>query len=177
MKDKIDFEETLSKYGGEIYRYCFYKSGTDKDVADDAYSDFLFVMYKKWDKLRHGNELRAYMYRVAENCVKAELRKKKTRSFRTPSLDAALAEGTMLEEEYFDRYFESDTPEEEYIDRLEGTLSDGEREMFRLRYVEKLPLLEVAERLGTPYATVRYRALKLEDKLKKEIEKIFSEIP
>ena len=176
MKAKTDFEETLARHGTELYRYCYYKSGGDRAVADDAYSDVLLTLYKKWDKLSRGDGFVSYMYRVAENCVMAQLRRKKTRSFRTPSLDAAIAEGTLLDEAYFDRYFNDETDEEEYIRRLEALLSPDELELFRLRFCERLPLLEVAEHLKTPYATVRYRALKLEKKLRREITKIFSEI-
>ncbi len=173
MIDEKEFEELIQKYRAELYRYCLAVSGGDKSVADDAFSDMLKVVFEKWDSLEKGDGFRVYLYKTAKMCVTARLREKKWHNKHFQSLEAALAEGILTEKEYTDNYFADKTPIEVYISRIESTLVGEERTLFRLRYVEKKPLLEISDITSIPYSSLRYKYFKIEKRVREEIKKFF----
>lgn len=171
--DEKEFGELINKYRAELYRYCLALSNGDSVMADETFSDVLKVVYDKWDSLKKGERFRIYLYSTAKMCNKALRRKKKLHHKRYLSLDSALAEGVLTEDEYYDKYFTDDTPVEVYIKKIESVLSEEDRVLFSLRYIEKRTLLEISELTAVPYSTLRYRYFKLEKQVREEIRKIF----
>ena len=89
-------------------------------------------------------------------------------------MESAFAEGILTEEKYYDEYFSDDTPVEEYIKKIESELNAEDLKLFRLRYMEKRTINEIAEIQKIPYSTLRYRYFLLEKQIRKKIQKFFS---
>ena len=173
MKTDDSFTEFVNKYRTDIYRYCRSRTGNNTFLADEVFSAVLTVLYKKWDILENKGKLKAYAFRVADRCAKNIMKNQADYYSRNSSLEAALHDGILTDEEYYDRYFEDDTPLGEYVKRIESALDEEERLLFRMGFVEKKTAVEISRALDKPYTTVKYRLFKLESAVREEIKKIF----
>lgn len=170
MFDPIEYERIVDEYGLAVYRYCLYKL-QDEDLAQDTMADVLDILFRKWDKLDRGENIRAYLYRVADQCIKHNLSKYYqyySRHKPITTLDPNLLHGAC-----FDEYFkEEDIPEEEYMIRIRDSLPEKYRQLFTYRYIEKRTLVGIVELTGVPYSTLRGRFDMIEKLVRKEIKKI-----
>jgi DNA-directed RNA polymerase specialized sigma24 family protein len=71
----ILFNEILERYEKEIFNYCFQKLSHDKFMAEEVFDDVFMNLYKKWEHLVIGKDIRAYLYRTADILIKERLRK------------------------------------------------------------------------------------------------------
>src|SRR5215216_3622627 len=78
------FDDTLARYGAEIYRFALYLTRNRAD-ADDLYQETALKAYRAWDRLPCDANHRAWLYRIASNAFLSDKRK----SARLSSLDAA----------------------------------------------------------------------------------------
>ncbi len=160
--DEKVFIEAYDSYADALFRYCYFRV-YDRERARELMQE---TFLKAWEYLHKGNEienLRAFLYKVAHNvCVNEAIRSKSV------SLDE------MRETVGYDPEDKQElSPERQaegslLMERL-ALLSQTDRETLTLRYVEGLPVAEIATMLGeTPNATsVRiHRALA---RLKKEM--------
>jgi RNA polymerase sigma-70 factor (ECF subfamily) len=80
----VTFDETIARYGAEIYRFALHLTRNRVD-ADDLYQETAFKAYRAWDRLPCDANHRAWLYRIASNTFLSDKRK----SARLSSLDAA----------------------------------------------------------------------------------------
>lgn len=143
------FLKAYEEHSDALFRYCFFKLN-DRDRALDLLQD---TFTKTWQYLAEGKEidnLKAFLYRTANNQIIDEYRRKKA-----VSLDA-------MQEDGFDPEF---TGESSYFDRLDGEralallkhIPADYRDTLFMRYVEGLELREIALILGESENTVSVR--------------------
>jgi RNA polymerase sigma-70 factor (ECF subfamily) len=77
------FDETLARYGAEIYRFALHLTRNRPD-ADDLYQETALKAYRAWDRLPCDANHRAWLYRIASNTFLSDKRK----TSRLRSLDA-----------------------------------------------------------------------------------------
>ncbi len=77
------FDDTLARYGAEIYRFALHLTRNRSD-ADDLYQETALKAYRAWDRLPCDANHRAWFYRIASNTFLSDKRK----SNRLRSLDA-----------------------------------------------------------------------------------------
>jgi RNA polymerase sigma factor (sigma-70 family) len=77
------FDETLARYGAEIYRFALHLTRNRTD-ADDLYQETALKAYRAWDRLPCDANHRAWLYRIASNTFLSDKRK----TSRLRSLDA-----------------------------------------------------------------------------------------
>lgn len=166
---KARYEETVRHYSAEIYRYCLYKLNNDPHSAQDAVNGVMLILYEKWDSLDTADNIRAWLYRCADNMVKRKLTEQSKHLRHTVPL-----EDTDAEVGYEDDYF-SDEGElmESCINLIKSELSDEEFELFKLRYLEKKGLMQICSLKKIPFSTLRYRLSKIESKVRGIIRKNF----
>jgi RNA polymerase sigma-70 factor (ECF subfamily) len=80
----VTFDDTLARYGAEIYRFALHLTRNRTD-ADDLYQETALKAYRAWDRLPCDANHRAWLYRIASNTFLSDKRK----SARLSSLDAA----------------------------------------------------------------------------------------
>ncbi|MBQ8697296.1 MAG: sigma-70 family RNA polymerase sigma factor [Clostridia bacterium] len=165
---KERYEETVRCYATKIYRYCLYKLNSDPHVAQDAVNEVMLILYEKWEKLTPDN-IRAWLYRCADNVVKRKLSERSRHSNNTMPLED-VDDKIGYEDEYF-----SDEEElfKSCITLIKAELSDGEFELFKLRYLEKKGLMQICALKNVPFSTLRYRLSKIEPRVKEIIRKNF----
>lgn len=162
--EERQFEELVRQYSKELYRYCYSRLGSDKDLTDEAVNDVFLALYKKWDRLERGEKLRAWLYRTADYCIRHQ-RSQKQRYYQR---HCSLEESYMEDPSAFYRWEPQEDTEQE-LAALEQALPPMDRELFRLRFLEKLSLQELSQRAGIPYSTLRLRLLSLEATVRKMI--------
>ena len=77
------FDETLARFGAEIYRFALHLTRNRTD-ADDLYQETALKAYRAWDRLPCDANHRAWLYRIASNTFLSDKRK----TSRLRSLDA-----------------------------------------------------------------------------------------
>jgi RNA polymerase sigma factor (sigma-70 family) len=77
------FDETLARYGAEIYRFALHLTRNRSD-ADDLYQETALKAYRAWNRLPCDANHRAWLYRIASNTFLSDKRK----TSRLRSLDA-----------------------------------------------------------------------------------------
>lgn len=77
------FEDTLQRFGAEIYRFALYLTRNQPD-ADDLYQETAIKAFRAWDRLPCEANHRAWLYKIASNTFLSDKRK----AARVRSLDA-----------------------------------------------------------------------------------------
>src|SRR5918998_3314988 len=77
------FDDTLARYGAEIYRFALHLTRNRSD-ADDLYQETALKAYRAWSRLPCDANHRAWLYRIASNTFLSDKRK----TSRLRSLDA-----------------------------------------------------------------------------------------
>jgi RNA polymerase sigma factor (sigma-70 family) len=77
------FDETLARFGAEIYRFALHLTRNRTD-ADDLYQETALKAYRAWNRLPCDANHRAWLYRIASNTFLSDKRK----TSRLRSLDA-----------------------------------------------------------------------------------------
>ena len=146
----IDLEEQYDK----VYRYCYYRLGNVSRAEDITQETFL--RYLECDSYRDTGRPLAFLYTVARNLCIDELRKKNTEQ---------------LPEE-----FPGENPENGILDSIAlrqalGELSERERELVLLRYVNEVPVSVLAKFYGIS----RYALYRETKKILKKLERGLSD--
>ena len=72
----MKFDDVYQKCFEDMYRYCYYRNGGNRYLAEEAAKKTLDVMYAKWKTvgLYEEKRLYAWLYGVAENKMKEVMR-------------------------------------------------------------------------------------------------------
>lgn len=175
MFDLHEFEKIADKYRKSLFKYCYYRLNNDTTLTEETLNDIFMVLYRKWDELDLNKNIRAYLYRVADNCIKHNMESNNKYYSNVIPMDEAVEKHGLDDVGYFDDYFqemdEHDT--QEYICRIKALLPVEYQEIYDYRYIQKKTLTEISEIIGLPYSTLRLRLSKLEPLIRDEIKKIF----
>jgi RNA polymerase sigma factor (sigma-70 family) len=163
-KQEAVFIKAYDSYSDALFRFCYFKV-YDRELAKDMVQE---TFTRTWTELTKGKELvnpRAFLYTVAGNIVKDFWKKKK-----------ALPMGQLEDDEdgwIFDIKDESPGQEIEAevkrAVRMFQKLSDPDREVLTLRFIDGLPPKEIAEALGERENTVSVRLSRAVERLREII--------
>ena len=161
MNKAIDLEAQYDK----IYRYCYFKLHS-KEAAEDITQETFLRFWQSEGYQEKGKSL-AYLYTIARNLCINEFRK-------------ALGEGGPRETHFADTKMEDRHRGNHGEDKTEDVLlskillrqallelTEEEREILLLRYVNEVPVSVVGRMLGISRFTVRRRTLSALQQLRK----------
>jgi RNA polymerase sigma-70 factor, ECF subfamily len=133
------FWSLVEAHGDELLAHA--RRMTDEQSAEDVLQDALLRALRAYPRLRHGEHLRAWLYRVTTTTA-LDLHRRRRREVPTeePPVPA-------VEPEYDDGAFES----------LIAPLAPTARDALRLRFVEALDYDRIAAVLGTSPEAARQR--------------------
>ena len=130
------FNELYQQNADAIFRLCLFKV-SNKEVALDLSQD---IFAKTWAYLVKGNEvdnLRAFLFTVARNRIKDYYKKRKTITLQQANIDS-------VDDMLVTDSNSSDFAEISELLELIKTLPPEHAELLQLRYVEELPIEEIA---------------------------------
>lgn len=150
-----EFLAAYDQYADAIFRHCYFRV-FDRERGKDLMQE---VFLRAWEYLARGEKvlnMRAFLYRIANNLIVDESRKK-----REASLEK-------LQEDGFDPAKDETESMQNRIDRDKilatlGRLDECYRDILIMRYVNELTPAEIAALTGESANTVSvriYRALK-----------------
>ncbi|UPA22104.1 RNA polymerase sigma factor [Candidatus Peribacteria bacterium] len=150
-----EFLAAYDAYADAIFRHCYFRA-FDRERGKDLMQETFMRM---WGYLSKGGEvqnMRAFLYRIANNLLADEARKKKEMSLdklQEDGFDPGLDETPIMQSKI----------EHSRVMRSLTHLDDNYREMIVMRYVNELSPSEIAEVTGESANTVSvriYRGLK-----------------
>ena len=153
MNANTDMEQQFMKAYDElsdaIFRHCYFRIG-DRERAKDLMQD---TFTKSWQYINQGTQvsnLRAFLYKVANNLIIDEYRKKKELS-----LDTLMADG-------FDPGFDDRKKNEQDIDsrfvlNIVNKLEEKYRAIILMKYIDDLSIREIAKAIGESENNVSVR--------------------
>ena len=163
-KDKEAFVLAYDAYLDSIYRFIYFKVGS-QEVAEDITSQ---VFLKTWDYIQNNNlrdykTLKALLYKVARNTVIDHYRKESRKA--ESSLDTTVGDNNEVNiadpgQDILSKI--SAKADYEIVVLRMRDLKDEYREAIVLRYINELNIKEIAEVLDKSRGNVRvliYRAL------------------
>jgi RNA polymerase sigma-70 factor, ECF subfamily len=150
MRLEDEFLEAYDTYADAIFRHCYYRL-FDRERARDIMQDTFMRAWEYMGKGEKVDNIRALLYRIANNLIIDYVRKKKE-----TSLDA-------MQEDGFDPATDDDMAHA--AERLDGAqavqalqqLDDSHREVLVMRYVNGLEPAEIAKITGESANTVSVR--------------------
>jgi RNA polymerase sigma-70 factor (ECF subfamily) len=162
VTDTGGVEEWMRLYRGRVFRYILFAT-RDEDVAESLTQDCFLRAHGARTSFRGECAMSTWLMRIAVNLVRDHQRSMKLRFWkRAAMLDAS---------EMSDRLPDSGSSSEHRLIAQERvasvwraveTLSERQRSIFLLRFVEELELPEIAEAMRMNVNTVKshlYRAL------------------
>jgi len=157
--------EAYDSYSEALYRHCFFRVFSRARAEELVQETYL----RTWKYLREGKEIeniRAFLYRIANNLIIDDSRKRKEES-----LDALMEESDAFEPSYDGhKAIERNVLLNEIIAVIKK-LSPGDRELLISRYVDDLDPKEIAEILHTTANNVSVKLHRAMKSLKAFLEK------
>ena len=159
-----DFDAVVRLYWPKIFRFAL-ASLRDRDAAESLAQDCFLKAYRARQGFRGEASLSTWLMQIAVNLVRDSIRNRRLRFWHRTR--AASPEFDLVSQSLADR---GTTPEVAVLakERLAAvwgvveTLSERQRTVFLLRFVEDLDLLEIAAVTGLREGTVKvhlFRAL------------------
>lgn len=140
--------EAFLEFGRSIEKYCRVRLGEASDSTDDCVQEAFCVYYKRLLAGESIEKPRAFLYRTADNMVKRAKEEYIKNCTRNSKLEDAEGIGEYMAEENA-----ADIDYDEIRDMLISRLSEREQELYSLKYVDRLSMKEIGERLEiSPYA-------------------------
>lgn len=159
-------EEFLAAYeslSDALFRHSYFRL-YERERAKDAVQD---AFIKTWDYARKGGEIaniRAFLYRVLNNVIVDEIRRKKA-----ISLEVLLEEGYQPLDNKSGRAVLENSLEIKNLLKLMYKLEEGKRDLLIMRYVDGFGPKEIAEVVGESENVISVRL----SRAVKELKEIF----
>ena len=156
-------QECYDKYRLKLFNYCLSRLNGSREAADDCVQETFIIFY---NKLLEGNQFedpKTFLYRTANNFVKRQKQKDARELQRQAPLESAEDIG-ITDEEYNTRLNLIDY--EELAKKLVCLLNEEEKRLYDLRYVQKIAIEEIGERIGISRPAVSMRLMRLRNKIK-----------
>ena len=166
--NRVSFQELVNMFQEDIYRLVYYRTFSQMD-AEDITQEVFVQAFRKLKSLKDTQKFRAWLYTIAVNRCNDFLRKRKYFSFLR--FRAAQEENLMETNRGRNNSYDESIAKEKFwkqVKSLMDRLSAMEREVFALRFMDHLSLMEIAAVLNKSESTVKthlYRAL---DKIRKD---------
>lgn len=140
------FDEIAEQYYNAIFRYCYVKL-SDEHAAKDCTQEVFLILFEKLDKLKLSENIRAWLYRTADNVMKNYRKKHK----ETVSYDDVT--------EISKDVYSVETP-------FEDIISKEEYELLKAYYIDGEDIEIISQRLGISKAATAQRIHRIKAKIK-----------
>lgn len=162
VSDAGGVEEWMRLYRGRVFRYILFAT-RDEDVAESLTQDCFLRAHTAQASFRGECAMSTWLMRIAVNLVRDHQRSMKLRFWRRAAmLDASEMSDRLPDMQSSTEHRLIAQERVATVWRAVETLSERQRSIFLLRFVEELELPEIAEAMRMNVNTVKshlYRAL------------------
>ncbi len=172
-KDDAFFCALCEKYYANIYKYL-YIALDDKDLACDTVQEVFMNAYKNIELLNTHPNPAGYLFKTAKNLVGSHKREIYKRLLKETSIDN---ENMYIHDTKsdIDTVIDAKINEYEYIDEALSCLSEEKLELYRLYYIEKRTMKDIAAETGIGYTALRMKYVRLRREIKDNVKRIAEE--
>lgn len=170
---KVDaYGKIVGRYHGRLYNFIYRFVG-DRETAEDIVQETFLRAFRKRDEYRAIANFSTWLFTIAGNLAKSELRRRKRWRMVSAERDEETDTGMELPDESArpDKVAESSIADVQ-IQNAINSLPNNYRQVILLRDVEGMSYQEISEIVDCPVGTVKSRVnrarLKLQQKLKSE---------
>ena len=166
-----DFAAIIAAHRAQIFRFLL-ASTRDVDLAETLTQDCFLKAYRSWSSFRGDSSAMTWLMRIAINLQKDHWRNRRLqfwRQTRTNAVDVDEASDWLPSGE---RSAEQQMLARErvaHVWRAVEKLSERQRTVFLLRFVEDLELREIAETTGLSEGTVKAHLSRAMSKVRTEL--------
>jgi RNA polymerase sigma-70 factor (ECF subfamily) len=162
--DGKEIEKYFLEYYADLCKYCTVRMPNYRPYAEDIANEAFTLLCEKWHDLEKNN-IRAWLYRVADNLLKEFVRKRAKEAKEIDYIETMddIADSNLIYEQNFENT--SDNEVEIYKDEILNGLSDKDRQLYDMSYVEKLPHQEIRKELSISEETLKKRIYRLKQKI------------
>lgn len=166
------YGQIVTRYRGRLYNFIFRFVG-DRETSEDIVQETFLRAFRKRKEYRAIANFSTWLFTIAGNLAKSELRRRKRWRFLSLQKDEESDTGLDLPDETYrpDRVAESSMADVQ-IQQAILSLSENYRQVILLRDVEGLSYQEISKIIKCPVGTVKSRVnrarLKLQQKLRNE---------
>ncbi len=172
--NKSDADKILSKCYDDCYqsllKYCRVRLGKFDSHAHDCVQEAFIVLY---NKLKSGETIdnpRAFLYRTADIFIKRtvkECSRQQSRNIPLEEIYAVTVSSVPIISDDFDY--------DKCAELLISKLSEDEKQIYRMKYSEKMSIGEIAVYLNISPAAAAKRLQRMRDKVKQLISETYCE--
>lgn len=144
--DARAFDQLFARHAEAIHRFLTHRVG-DAARAEDLTQETFLSLVRARDRFTPGRAFRNWVYAIAVNAARQELRSKLRERSRLRALDTS--SGTAGA---------NDGVEQRAVRQALGQLSESQREVLVLHAYEGMTFAEIAQVLGSTGIAVRVRA-------------------
>ncbi|KAB2880029.1 sigma-70 family RNA polymerase sigma factor [bacterium] len=173
--DLVAFDVIVARYKEQLINYVYTFVG-DKSDAEDIVQDTFVKIYRFRQSYKNIAKFSTWIYTVAGNLAKSELRKRKRQQlYPISSLNNGDKEFEAVETRINSDEMTDSAVKKELIKKAIRTLPDHYQLVIRMREIDNMSYEEIAEVTRLPLGTVRSRIsrarIRLQNKLKYLVEK------
>jgi RNA polymerase sigma-70 factor (ECF subfamily) len=143
--------EFIRKNQNRLVRHAFFRLG-NREEAEDVVQDVMIRIYQEKESRQHVEQPTAYAFRMVYNACIDQLRKKAKKNFQqlngkdTLAVDDSNRENEIIAREEFTR-----------INKLLNSIPDEQADVLRLRIIDEMSFVEIAEIMKVPVTTIKSR--------------------
>ncbi len=167
--NRAAFQELVRLYQDDIYKMMFYRTYSQMDAVDLTQEVFIQA-FRRIKTLKNNERFRSWLFSISINRCRDLKRKRRLLNFF--GMGAWYDQDNLADMDTSTNDQVLDTIQQEkfweQVKKLLHDLSDSEREVFTMRFMEQLKISEIAEVINKNESTVKthlYRALQ---KIKKQ---------
>jgi len=171
--DEFAYNELVNRYKDKLINFVYSYFGS-KDDAQDIVQETFIKLYQKKDYYKPISEFSTWIYTIAANISKTELRKRKRR--KTSSLSEL-----GIEDKDFDIRYEDDTDSEilkqfnqKALNKAIQSLDLPFRTAFILRDIQELSYDDISKITGVPLGTIKSRINRARIQLQSKLKEIYN---
>ena len=173
----IDFDVVVREHGPKLLRKAVAQCSGNYTFAEDALQETFTAAWKYQDSFDGGN-LGGWLHRILGNKIIDARRSKRKTSFLHLSLDGENSRFNGPVKEEFLAYTPPDPDEVNVTDvvaKAIESLPKDYADICRLRFLEEMPLKDIAVKLEIPIGTVLSRMFRVKGQLRKNLKKALAQ--
>ncbi|KAA3656280.1 MAG: RNA polymerase subunit sigma-24 [Calditrichaeota bacterium] len=171
--DIYAFDLIVKRYKQQLLNFVF-RFLNNRELAEDVVQETFLRVYRKRHAYKQVAKFSTWIYTIAGNLSRTELRRRKRRKlFSLSDIGMEEKDYEIASDEFNPEKYTNTVMHEKIIQREINKLSSKFREVILLRDVQGLAYEEIAEIVNVPLGTVKSRVnrarLRLQEQLKKSL--------
>src|SRR5262245_27497616 len=165
LGDLRSFDAQALRYRAAAYRVA--QSIAGSELAEDAVQESLLLAFKALPSIEEPAKFASWLYAIVRRvALRMSQRSRRERSQRV-DLDEALIEHSKA---FARPLAPRDTFEEAWVRAAVDALDEDHRLILKLRFYDEMPLKRIADFLGLPLTTVKWRLHRAKQLLREKLE-------